>query len=83
MKSIDLTEAQGRFDEVLEEAQGQPIVIRREGVDSAIVLSMREYDLLRADAVQAFIALRNDVAREASEAGITQESIDALLNGEE
>ena len=39
MKSVDVTEAQARFDEILEEAQRQPIVIRREGVDCAIVLS--------------------------------------------
>ena len=82
MKSIDVTEAQVRFDEVLEEAQRQPIVIRREGLERVIVLSMREYDLLRADSVQAFIALRNEIAREASEAGITQEAIDALLTGD-
>jgi PHD/YefM family antitoxin component YafN of YafNO toxin-antitoxin module len=80
MKSIDVTEAQSRFDELLEEAQRQPIVIRQEGFDCAIVLSMREYDLLRADSVQAFIALRNEVAREASQAGLTEEAIDTLLS---
>ncbi|MBI3490694.1 MAG: type II toxin-antitoxin system Phd/YefM family antitoxin, partial [Acidobacteria bacterium] len=42
MKSIDEAEAQARLDEVLEEAQRQPVVIRREGADYAIVLSMRE-----------------------------------------
>jgi Phd_YefM. len=82
MKSIDATEAQARFDELLEEAQRQPIVIRREGLDRAIMLSMREYDLLRADSVQAFIALRNEIAREASDGGITREAIDALLTGD-
>jgi PHD/YefM family antitoxin component YafN of YafNO toxin-antitoxin module len=80
MKSIDEAEAQARLDEVLEEAQRQPIVIRREGADCAIVLSMREYELLRADSVRAFLALRNDIAREASEAGLTEEAIDALLS---
>jgi prevent-host-death family protein len=82
MKSIDVTEAQARFDELLDEAQRQPIVIRREGFDCAIVLSTREYDRLRAESIQAFIALRNEIAREASEAGITQEAIDALLTGD-
>ena len=70
MKSIDATEAQARFDELLEEAQRQPIVIRREGFDCAIVMSMREYDLLRADSVQAFIALRNEVVSEGATPGL-------------
>jgi antitoxin Phd len=80
MKSIDVTEAEARLDEVLEEAQRQPIVIRRDGTDCAIVLSMREYELLRADSIRAFLALRNDVAREASEAGLTEDMIDGLLS---
>jgi PHD/YefM family antitoxin component YafN of YafNO toxin-antitoxin module len=80
MKSIDFTEAEARLDDVLEEAQRQPVVIRREGADYAIVLSMREYELLRADSIRAFLALRNDAAREAIEAGITEEVIDRLLS---
>jgi hypothetical protein len=31
VKSIDEAEAQARLDEILEEAQRQPIVIRRQG----------------------------------------------------
>jgi len=34
----------------------------------------------RADSVRAFLALRNDIAGEASEAGMTEETIDALLS---
>ena len=41
---------------------------------------MREYERLRADSIRAFLALRNDIAREASEAGLTEERIDALLS---
>ncbi len=80
MKSIDVTEAEARLDEVLEEAQHQRIVVRREGADCAIVLSMREYERLRAGPIRAFLALRNDIAREASEAGLTEEAIDSLLS---
>ncbi len=80
MKSIDVTEAEARLEEVLEEAQRQPIVVRRQGADCVIMLSMREYERLRADSTRAFLALRNDIAREASEAGLTAEAIDALLS---
>ena len=80
MKSIDVTEAEAHLEEVLEEVQRQPIVIRRTGSDRAILLSIAEYERLRADSVRAFLALRNDIAREAHEAGVTEGAIDALLS---
>jgi prevent-host-death family protein len=63
MKSIDETEAQARLDEIIEEAQRQPIVIRQRGIDTAVVLSIAEYERLRGDAIRAFLELRNDVAK--------------------
>ena len=79
MKSVDAAEAQARLDEILEAAQRQPIVIRRQGIDTAVVLSIAEYERLRSDTVRAFLELRNDVAREANEAGLTEEGIAELL----
>ena len=80
MKSIDVTDAEAHMDEVLEEVQRHPIVIRRAGSGRAILLSIAEYERLRADSVRAFLALRDDIAREAREAGITEKAIDALLS---
>lgn len=80
MKTIDEAEAQARLDEILNEAQCQPIVIQQQGIDKAVVLSIADYERLRADSIQAFLTLRNDVAREASAAGMTEEAIDALLS---
>lgn len=80
MKSIDEAEAQARLDEILDEAQRQPIVIRRQGRESAIVLSLVEFERLRSDNIRAFLELRDAVAREANEAGLTEEGIIQLLN---
>ena len=80
MKSIDEAEARARLDEVLDEAQRQSIVIRRQGVEIAVVLSVAEYERLRMAAVSEFLALRNDVAREASAAGLTEDRLSELLN---
>ncbi len=79
MKSIDEAEAQARLDEILDEAQRQPIVIRRQGRTIAAVLSMAEYERLRGVTVSEFLALRNDVAREASDAGLTEDRLSELL----
>jgi prevent-host-death family protein len=51
MKSIDEAEAQANLDEVLDEAQRQSIVIRRDGLEIAVVLSVDQYERLRTVAV--------------------------------
>jgi prevent-host-death family protein len=79
MKSVDEAEAQAHLDEILDEAQRQPIVIRRQGRELAIVLSLVEFERLQADNIRAFLELRNDVAREANEAGLTEEGLTRLL----
>ena len=83
MKSIGEAEARARLDEVLDEAQRQPIAIRREDREIAIVLSVAEYERLHVAAISEFLALRNDVAREASAAGLTEEQLTTLLSGDQ
>jgi prevent-host-death family protein len=80
MKSIDEAEAQARLDEILEEVQRQPIAIRQQGIDTAVVLSIAEFERLRSDTVRVFLELRNDVARVATEAGLTEERIAGMLS---
>lgn len=79
MKTIDALEAQARLDEILDAAQRQPIVSRQQGIDTAVALSIAEYERLRSDTVRAFLELRNDVAREANETGLTEDGIAELL----
>jgi len=54
-------------------------VIRQQGIDTAVALSITEYERLQSDTVRVFLELRNDVAREAREAGLTEEGIAELL----
>jgi prevent-host-death family protein len=82
MKTIDVAEAQARPDQILEDAQRQPIVIQQQGKDIAVVLSIAAHERLRSDTIRAFLELRNDTAREATEAGLTEEGIAELLSGD-
>ena len=82
MKSIDEAEARARLDEILDEAQRQSIVIRRQGREIAIVLSVPQYERLRAAAVSDLLDLRNSIAREASAARLTEDRLSELLNGD-
>ena len=82
MRTVDATEAQARLDEILEDAQRQPILIRRQDQAIAVVISIREYERLRALNVQAFLALRKDVAQEAASSGLTEETLADLMGTE-
>jgi antitoxin Phd len=82
VKTISAAEARARFKTVLDESQRAPVVIPDQGRDLAVVLSIADYERLRGGAVQAFFDLRNEVAREAGAAGLTQERLNDLLNEE-
>lgn len=82
MKTVSDTEATKRLDAILDEAQREPIVIRRQDRDMAVILSVGEYERLRAASVQAFLDLRNQVAAEAVANGLSEQRVADLLSDE-
>ncbi len=83
MKSVAATEAKNRLGAILDEAQREPIVIRRQDRDIAVVLSMADYERLRTGNIQAFLDLRNEVAAQAAARGLTEERLAELLTADE
>ena len=79
MKTIGATEASNRLGSILEAAQREPVVIREEDRDVAVVMSMPDYERLRTGNVQAFLDLRNEVAAQAVANGLTDERLSDLL----
>ncbi len=79
MKSVPATEAKNRLGAILDEAQREPIVIRRQDRDIAVVLSMADYERLRTGNIQAFLDLRNEVAAQTAASGLTEERLAELL----
>jgi prevent-host-death family protein len=71
VKTVAATEAKNRLGAILDEAQREPIVIRRQDRDIVVVLSMAEYERLRSGNVRAFLDLRNEIAAEAAAEGLT------------
>jgi prevent-host-death family protein len=82
MKSVAATEAKNRLGAILDEAQREPIVIRRQDRDVAVLLSMADYERLRAGNIQAFLDLRKEVAAQAATSGLTDERLAELLTGD-
>jgi len=83
MKRVPATEAKNRLGAILDEAQREPIVIRRQDRDIAVVLSMADYERLRAGNLQAFLELRKQVADEAARNGLTEDRLNELLADDE
>jgi prevent-host-death family protein len=79
MKTVAATEAKNRLGAILDAAQREPIVIRRQDRDIAVVLSMADYDRLRSANVGAFLDLRKEIAAEARAAGLTDARLEELL----
>ncbi|HMO48741.1 MAG TPA: type II toxin-antitoxin system Phd/YefM family antitoxin [Rubrivivax sp.] len=80
MKTVPATEAKNRLGAILDAAQREPIVIRRQDRDVAVVLSMTDYERLRSGNIRAFLDLRDEIAGEAAQAGLTEERL-AQLSG--
>lgn len=83
MKSVAATDAKNRLGAILDEAQREPIVIRRQDRDIAVVLSMADYERLRSGNIQAFLELRKQVAAEAAANGLSDERLSELLTGDD
>lgn len=83
MKTVAATEAKNRLGAILDAAQREPIVIRRQDRDIAVVLSMADYERLRAGNINAFLDLRNEIATQAAANGLTDKRLTELLTGDE
>ena len=80
MKTIAATEAKNRLGAVLDAAQREPVVIRRQDRDVAVLLSMADYERLRSANIRALLELRDEVATEAAQAGLTEERLAELVS---
>jgi prevent-host-death family protein len=83
MKFVAATEAKNRLGAILDEAQREPIVIRRQDRDVAVIMSMAEFDRIRASNIDAFLAASKALAAEAKAKGLTAKKLASLLADED
>ena len=79
MKTVAATEAKNRLGALLDDAQREPIVIRRQDRDIAVVLSMADYERLQEGNRRAFLECRREVARKAAVKGLTDKRLTRIL----
>ena len=79
MRYVTITDAQRQFAALLDVAQRKPVVIRRRNRDVAVIISMEEYDRLRAFKVAEFDRFCDRVAGKAGARGLTSEKLQRIL----
>lgn len=79
MRHISATNAKQRLAALLDAAQREPVVIRRQKRDVAVLLSTAEYDRLRGLNVSEFQEFCDRVGRNAVKQGLTEKKLATLL----
>ena len=79
MLRISATEAKQRLAAVLDAAQREPVVIRRQNRDVAVVLSMEDYERMRGANVAEFQRYSDEIARRAAARGLSEDKLAEIL----
>jgi hypothetical protein len=82
MRTVTASEAKQGFASVLQSCEHEPVVIQKQKRDVAVVLSMQEYARLTRLNVAEFQRFCDTVGNQAGQAGLTEESLDALLQSD-
>ncbi|MDE2976588.1 MAG: type II toxin-antitoxin system Phd/YefM family antitoxin [Acidobacteriota bacterium] len=80
MRTVSATEAKQRFAAILDAAQHEPIMVRRQKREVAVVLSPREYERLRALNLRELDEYCQRIGAQAAERGLTEEKLAEILD---
>jgi prevent-host-death family protein len=78
-RSVSATEAKQRLAALLDAAQREPVMIRRQNRDVAVLLSPQEYDRLRALNTDEFQRFCDRIGERAAARGMTEEKLAETL----
>jgi prevent-host-death family protein len=79
MRYVSATDAKQRLAALLDAAQREPVMIRRQNRDVAVLLSPQEYDRLRALNTGEFQRFYDRIGERAAARGMTEEKMSEIL----
>ncbi len=82
MAVVSATHAKQNFAAVIDQAQREPVRIRRHDRDVAVLISPEEFETLRKLRIKELIALSEESGRYAESQGMTDELLEELLADE-
>ena len=82
IRYVSATEAKQRLAALLDAAQREPVTIRRQKRDVAVLMSPQEYERLRALNTAEFERFCDRVAERAAARGLTEDKLTEILGDE-
>jgi prevent-host-death family protein len=82
MRYVSATDAKQRLAALIDAAQREPVIIRRQNREVAVLLSPQEYDRLRALNTDEFQRFCDRISERAAARGLTEEKLAKILADE-
>ena len=79
MKTVSATDAKQRLAALLDAAQREPVLIRRQNRDVAVIMSAQEYERIRRINIDELERTMDRISAQAATRGMTEETITDIL----
>ena len=79
MQSVSATDAKQRLAALLDAAQREPVLIRRQNRDVAVIMSAAEYERIRGNNNAELKRIMDRIGAQAAARGLTDETLAGIL----